>query len=114
MFVWNVHAKSSQKKKQTCFVSFIGYSTRPDTLEKCDYFDISLKMTQTDLNCSTARYSVCVVSRKSVSYICWFYWFQRGIAFKKNENHLRGCDGLVSQTQKSMLTSLSNAISIIL
>lgn len=38
-----------------------GYSTRPDTLEKCDYFDISLKMTQTDLNCSTARYSVCVL-----------------------------------------------------
>lgn len=73
----------SEKKKQTCFVSFIGYSTRPDTLEKCDYFDISLKMTQTDLNCSTARYSVCVVSRKSVSYICWFYWFQRGIAVKK-------------------------------
>lgn len=37
-----------------------GYSTRPETLEKCEYLD-SLGRRQTDLNCSTARYSICVM-----------------------------------------------------
>eukprot|EP00105_Crassostrea_gigas_P026539 XP_011447535.1 PREDICTED: uncharacterized protein LOC105342319 [Crassostrea gigas] len=38
-----------------------GYSIRPDTLEKCEYFNTSSDLRQTDLNCSTARYSVCVL-----------------------------------------------------
>lgn len=38
-----------------------GYSTRPDTLERCDYFDNSSAMINTDRNCATARYSVCVL-----------------------------------------------------
>lgn len=38
-----------------------GYSIRPDSLEKCEYFNTSLGLGQTDLNCSTARYSVCLL-----------------------------------------------------
>lgn len=49
--------------EKNLFVPIIGYSTRPETLEKCEYLD-SLGRRQTDLNCSTARYSICVVSCK--------------------------------------------------